>query len=222
MMEMWETELDQRQQQQNETVDEYASAIQDLYQRVNTAAFQYPDQAQARKFISGLHPELYMAVKPFGDQTLTAAINRAKACELTRNTGMGKLANFATKAPSETSELVKLVTALTTHVTNLEKKIVQKPNVDSRRYNNRNNFNNLAATYDNNSNNDNRPPIVCYACNEPGHISRRCPKRNMNNNNTDITNTANNSNVINSQQDAIQALIKQLNSQTSTQSPSLN
>jgi len=94
--------------------------------------------------------------------------------------------------------------------------------VDSRRYNNRNNFNNLAATYDNNSNNDNRPPIVCYACNEPGHISRRCPKRNMNNNNTDITNTANNSNVINSQQDAIQALIKQLNSQTSTQSPSLN
>jgi hypothetical protein len=76
-----------------------------------------------------------MAVKPFGDQTLTAAINRTKACELTRNTGMGKLVNFATKAPSETFELVKLVTALMTHVTNLEKKIVQKPNVDSRRYN---------------------------------------------------------------------------------------
>ncbi len=136
MIEMWETELDQRQQQSSESVDEYASAIQDLYQRVNTAAFQYPDNVQARKFVSGLQPELYMAVKPFADQTLTNAINRAKACELTRSTGMTRLANYATKTTSETSELVKLVSALTTHVTKLEKKLEDRPHYEPRRYNN--------------------------------------------------------------------------------------
>ena len=155
-----------------------------------------------------------MAVKPFGDQTLTAAISRAKACELTRNTGMGKLANYSMKAPSETSELVKLVTALTTHVSNLEKKIDQKP--EPRRYNNRNAITNLAATYDTNPNFDNRPPIVCYTCHEPGHISRRCPKRNTSNN-ASTANIANNANVLDNQQAAIQALLKQLNNQASSQ-----
>ncbi|PKY32349.1 hypothetical protein RhiirB3_450473 [Rhizophagus irregularis] len=46
-----------------------------------------PDNIQARKFISGLLPELYVAVKPFGDQTLQAAIDRARACELTLREG---------------------------------------------------------------------------------------------------------------------------------------
>ncbi|CAB4375500.1 unnamed protein product [Rhizophagus irregularis] len=105
MVEMWATELDQRQQQPNESVDEYASSIQELYQRVNDAAFAYPDNLQARKFVSGLQPELYMAVKPFGDQTLADAIGRAKGCELTLRSGKTKLLNYAGQTTSEITEL---------------------------------------------------------------------------------------------------------------------
>ncbi|RGB39114.1 hypothetical protein C1646_664874 [Rhizophagus diaphanus] len=59
----------------------------ELYQQINDEAFAYPDNIQARKFISRLLPELYVAVKPFGDQTLQAAIDRARACELTLREG---------------------------------------------------------------------------------------------------------------------------------------
>ena len=88
-----------------------------------------------------------MAVKPFADQTLTDAINRAKACELTRNTGVVRISNYANRTTSDTSELVKLVSALTTHVTNLEKKIDETVQNGYRKNNNSNNRNN------NNSNN---------------------------------------------------------------------
>ncbi|PKY57707.1 hypothetical protein RhiirA4_478972 [Rhizophagus irregularis] len=48
---------------------------------------------------------------------------------------------------------------------------------------NRNNNNSDSNESSNNSNNPtggNRLPIVCYACGEPGHISRTCPQRNNN------------------------------------------
>ena len=121
LVEMWSTELDQRQQQVGESIDQYAAAIQELYQRVNTPAFAFPDNVQARKFVSGLLPELYMAVKPFRDQTLTAAINRAKACELTLSAGKTKLLNYAQTNHSETAELAKLVAALAQQVAELKK-----------------------------------------------------------------------------------------------------
>ncbi|PKB93302.1 hypothetical protein RhiirA5_441708 [Rhizophagus irregularis] len=106
MVEMWATELDQRQQQPNESVDEYTSSIQELYQRVNDAAFAYPDNLQARKFVSGLIPELYMA-----------------------------LLNYAGQTMSEITELTKLVAALTEQVTEIGKKVTGNrppPRSDSR------------------------------------------------------------------------------------------
>ncbi|PKK58650.1 hypothetical protein RhiirC2_795983 [Rhizophagus irregularis] len=74
-------------QRPDESVDQYASSVQELYQQINDRVFAYSDNIQARKFISRLLPELYVAVKPFGDQTLQAAINRARACELTLREG---------------------------------------------------------------------------------------------------------------------------------------
>ncbi|GET63051.1 ribonuclease H-like domain-containing protein [Rhizophagus irregularis DAOM 181602=DAOM 197198] len=154
-------------------VDEYASSIQELYQRVNDAAFAYPDNLQARKFVSGLQPELYMAVKPFGDQTLADAIGRAKGCELTLRSGKTKLLNYTGQTTSEITELTKLVAALTEQITEIGKKVTGNrppPRSDSR--------------------NPNVPSgpnrtIVCYTCGEAGHVSRRCPN---NATNTSVTN----------------------------------
>jgi hypothetical protein len=44
----------------------------------------------------------------------------------------------------------------------------------------------------------NRPPITCYTCGEPGHISRRCPKRNSEGQGQAQQNTIQNIIVINS------------------------
>ena len=109
-------------------MDQYASSVQELYQRINDGAFAYLDNIQARKFISGLLPELYVAVKPFADQTLQAAIDRARACELTLREGKKKPSNYATTVQSETTELAKIVSTLITQVGELTKKVETQPN----------------------------------------------------------------------------------------------
>jgi hypothetical protein len=221
MVEMWSTELDQRQQKVGETVDQYASTIRELYQRVNTPAFAYPDNVQARKFVSGLFPELYMAVKPFGDLTLTDAINRAKVCELTLASGRTKLLNFAQQEKTETTELIKLVTNLTNHVAELEKKLDTKVRTNTPRQavvaaNNNNNSTSVQA--------QNRPPIICYTCGEPGHISRRCPQKDENPNTTSTANRPSTSNTstppATNVPTELRELLRQLNA--STQQQSLN
>jgi hypothetical protein len=159
-----------------------------------------------------------MAVKPFADQTLTNAINRAKACELTRSTGMTRLANYATKTTSETSELVKLVSALTTHVTKLEKKLEDRPHYEPRRYNNRNNTTNSTALVNTNQTLDTRPPIICYTCGEPGHISRRCTKKPVTADTiTPIAAPTNTVGANNDTQATLQALLRQISNQTTSQ-----
>ncbi|CAB4392219.1 unnamed protein product [Rhizophagus irregularis] len=170
LVELWSTKLDQRQQQPGESVDQYASSVQELYQRINDGAFAYPDNIQARKFITGLLPELYVAVKPFADQTLQAAIDRARACELTLKEGKKKPSNYAATIHSETTELAKIVSTLVTQVGELTRKVETQPN----RYrpprnddsNPRNNTNNQNTTSGNAS-------VTCYTCGQPGHISRR-------------------------------------------------
>src|SRR5579859_4142259 len=124
LVELWATELDQRQQQLGESVDQYTSAVQELYQRINDGAFTYPDNIQARKFVSGLLLELYIQVKPFGDQTLQGTIDRARACELTLREGKSKPMNYAViTIQNRMTELMKLVTSLTTQVEELSRKV---------------------------------------------------------------------------------------------------
>ena len=222
MVEMWDTELEQRQQQPGESVDEYASSIQELYQRVNDAVFAYPDNLQARKFISGLRPELFMAVKPFGDQTLAAAINRAKGCELTLKSGRAKLLNYANQSNSEVVELTKLVAALTNQVAELGKKI---PSPGPRYPRNENRIENRGVNPTSpavGATTSTRPPIVCFTCGEPGHISKRCP-------NVAATTTESNKitevatgNTPSSNQNLIQELLRQLGASANTSSSPLN
>jgi hypothetical protein len=67
LVEIWTTELENRHQQPRESVDEYASALRELYRRVETPAFNFPDAVKARRFVNGLLPDLYVTVKPHND-----------------------------------------------------------------------------------------------------------------------------------------------------------
>lgn len=193
LMEIWTTELEKRRQQPGESVDDYACALSELYRRVETQAFQYPNAMKARRLVSGLLPELHLLVKPFNDQTWNDALNRAKQYELTyKDTNaveayMNKYAN-----PSgNTGQL----NALNAAIANLSQQI-QQMNIGGRKYNSGYRQNNYQQqNYQQNNNQQNRPPrnnqsgpIVCFDCGQPGHIRRNCPTRIVN----DLNNPNNN------------------------------
>ncbi|GET03432.1 hypothetical protein RCL_jg22401.t1 [Rhizophagus clarus] len=83
LVEIWTTKLEQRCQQPGEDVNTYAAALQELYRRVETNAFAYPEAIKAQKFVNSLLPDLYVTVKPHNDQTWNGAVDQAKAYELT-------------------------------------------------------------------------------------------------------------------------------------------
>ena len=120
LIEIWTTKLEQRRQQPGEDVNTYAAALQELYRRVETNAFNYPEAIKARKFVNGLLPDLYVTVKPHNDQTWNAAVDRAKAYELTHqdqnaiSAYINKFAPHGTNTQSE--DLFKAIQELTKQV----------------------------------------------------------------------------------------------------------
>ncbi|PKK59490.1 hypothetical protein RhiirC2_794764 [Rhizophagus irregularis] len=111
------TKLEQRRQQNGEDVNTYAAALQELYRRVETNAFAYPEAIKARKFVNGLLPNLYVTVKSHNNQTWNAAVDRAKAYELTHqdqhavNAYLNKFAPAGTS--TQTEDLYKAIQDLT-------------------------------------------------------------------------------------------------------------
>lgn len=123
LVEIWTTELEQRRQQPGEDVNTYAAALQELYRRVETNAFAYPEAIKARKFVNGLLPNLYVTVKSHNDQTWNAAVDRAKAYELIHqdqhavNAYLNKFAPAGTN--TQTENLYKAIQDLTRQVQQL-------------------------------------------------------------------------------------------------------
>jgi hypothetical protein len=141
---------------------------------VETNAFVYPEAIKARKFVNGLLPDLYITVKPHNDQTWNAAVDRAKAYELTHkdqhavNAYLNKFAPTGTN--TQTEDLCKVIQELTKHI--------QQLSTGNRGYrNNNNNIQRGASQFgiqtQQNPNVANR--VICYSCSQPGHIVRNYP-----------------------------------------------
>ena len=173
-------------------------------------------------------PDLYVTVKPHNDQTWNAAVDRAKAYELTHQDQNAVTAYLNKFAPSGTTtqsdDLLKAIQDLT--------KQVQTMGTGSR--NNRS-YNNGGYRNNNPSTINQQSRIVCYSCGQPGHIVRNCPNGNnnnrpapVNNNNNGNVSSGNNTNTPQStsndgqQLSQIQQLLAQLLPQGQTNDQSLN
>ncbi|CAB4475694.1 unnamed protein product [Rhizophagus irregularis] len=110
---------------------------------------------------------------PINAWAAAANVNNFEHAFLTRFRTAAMLLNYAGQTTSEITKLTKLVAALTEQITEIGKKVTGNrppPRSDSR--------------------NPNVPSgpnrtIVCYTCEEAGHVSRRCPN---NATNTSVTN----------------------------------
>lgn len=84
MEERWAVKLENRRQALGETVEQYVASLQELFCRLND---QYPARVQVRVFLSGLRPELSVAVSLLMPENLIAAINLAKGYEMAYSRG---------------------------------------------------------------------------------------------------------------------------------------
>jgi hypothetical protein len=188
LLEIWTTEFERRHQRPDESVDSYAAALRELYKRIETNGFAYPEHLKARRFVNGLIPELHINVKPHNDQTWNAALNRAKSYELTYKDQKAVTAYMSkyTASPvnNTTSELQNAIALLTQKITeintNVNTQSTPRRNWRNNNNYNNNNYNNNNQQRNNQNNTYNRQNLICYSCGQPGHTKRNCPTLNNN------------------------------------------
>ncbi|CAG8466295.1 15105_t:CDS:2 [Cetraspora pellucida] len=171
----WFSDLTQRKQRYDESVDSYYISIEQLIRRVEAEELQYPDTAKAQMFMNGLQPELFAAVFPFLFNTLQAAFERAKAFE----SALRKMSNlpvlpmypqqgngYPHSTYSQTSPVSLALTSRPGSKAVIEK-LVEAVNKMTMQLQDR-----KRPSWEYSK--DYLAKVVCYKCGKPGHISRMC------------------------------------------------
>ncbi|GES77010.1 probable cyclin-dependent serine/threonine-protein kinase DDB_G0292550 [Rhizophagus clarus] len=188
-MSQWKHQLRNRKQRAGETIDEYTSAMEELWKRIDPKR-KRTELDRISEYVEGLRPEFIVPVQSAMPQTVKEAINKAKATETAFSMGTDLSAYSLTSG-----YLPNLVAT-----DSIEEIIERKLKEQIERVLNRNNYNN---SYNNSSNNNirrNNRDKECYNCNKKGHIARECWNKNKDqsnrlNNRGNNQNNNNNSNV---------------------------
>src|SRR5947209_16300973 len=157
----WQQELDLHRQGPTDSVEKYATRLQELMRRVDPER-ELPERNRISQFKRGLKPDIQFFITPARPRTLEDAIDTAKQYETAYKQRamqpMEGLLGYDTPK-NEVSELKNVITNLQKQIQGLaaakQREPVPKPAGNQRMYNE-------------------RPPIRCYNCNQLGHISANC------------------------------------------------
>ncbi|GES82981.1 probable cyclin-dependent serine/threonine-protein kinase DDB_G0292550 [Rhizophagus clarus] len=185
-MSQWKHQLRNRKQRAGETIDEYTSAMEELWKRIDPKR-KRTELDQISEYVEGLRPEFIVPVQSAMPQTVKEAINKAKATETAFSMGTdlsaysltpGYLPNlYGAAIPAQVAHAAFVSQNLSTPsvvTDSIEEIIERKLKEQIERVLNRNNYNN---SYNNSSNNNirrNNRDKECYNCNKKGHIAREC------------------------------------------------
>ncbi|GES85289.1 KRAB-A domain-containing protein [Rhizophagus clarus] len=211
-MSQWKHQLRNRKQRAGETIDEYTSAMEELWKRIDPKR-KRTELDRISEYVEGLRPEFIVPVQSAMPQTVKKTINKAKATEtaFSMETDLsaysltpGYLPNlYGAAIPAQVAHAAFVSRNLSTPsvaTDSIEEIIERKLKEQIERVLNRNNYNN---SYNNSSNNNirrNNRDKECYNCNKKGHIARECWNKNKDqsnrpNNRGNNRNNNNNSNV---------------------------
>ena len=170
----WTRELRNLKQQPGETVDSYASKLNNLYFRADPAK-NYPGYDKMNQFVEGLRKEIRMEVRKSNPSELRDAIRIAKNVEIAYSDGGPIGAYSLTQHDAGIKQDLELIKVLLTKPETTEKcNLCYGGNHKTEDCPQRSiNRSNLATS--NNTGKNQLDKNTCYACNKPGHMKRNCP-----------------------------------------------
>ena len=175
-MSQWKHQLRNRKQRPGETIDEYTSAMEELWKRIDPRR-RHTELDRISEYIEGLRAEFIVPVQSSMPQNVKEAINKAKAIETAFSIGMDLSAysmlpgylqsmnggmvpartNMAMYQPSYTAVQQEITEQLIEEGVAAAVSQIQQNNPSQKT--------------------DSQGRIICYLCNKTGHIARNCRQR---------------------------------------------